>query len=314
MKRPALPALSDVGEAALAPYGRHLHDEQDLSAATRRNYTSDLRQFAAWCEHSWAEGQDEFRPFAPTAVSTPTITTYRSHLQAVVCLRPATINRHLVSLKRYFGWAVDAGLVARDPSRVVKLIPCTPQPPRYLTDREEEALMAAVSQRGSLRDRTLLVVALHTGLRTEELCGLKREHVHLGWRSGHVSIYGKRNKYREVPLNRTAREALTTYLQTLPNRSAYLFPSRKRGASSPDGGPVGERALVYIVNKYAERARVRDLSPRDLRHRFGYRMAHTVPLHRLAQLMGHDSLDTTLHYVRGTQQDLQRAVETIAWA
>jgi integrase/recombinase XerD len=43
-------------------------------------------------------------------------------------------------------------------------------------------------------------------------------------------------------------------------------------------------------------------------------MAQTVPLHRLAQLMGHDSLDTTLRYVRGTQQDLQQAVESIAWA
>jgi integrase/recombinase XerD len=67
------------------------------------------------------------------------------------------------------------------------------------------------------------------------------------------------------------------------------------------------------VSKYAEQARVRDLSPHDLRHRFGYRMAQTVPLHRLAQLMGHDSLDTTLQYVRGTPQDLQQAVETISW-
>jgi integrase/recombinase XerC len=305
--------LSDAGEAALAPYARHLHDEQDLSPATSRNYLSDLRQFAAWCEHSWAEGQDELRPFAPTAISTPTITSYRSYLQTVVALRPASINRHLVSIKRYIAWAVDAGMVARDTSRVVKLIPRTSQPPRHLTDREEEALITAVSQHGNLRDRTLLIVALHTGLRAEELCGLKREHVHLGRRSGRVTVYGKRNKYREVPLNSTARDALTTYLPTLAHESAYLFPSRKRGETDGNLGPVGERALVYIVNKYAEQARVRDLSPHDLRHRFGYRMAQTVPLHRLAQLMGHDSLDTTLRYVRGTQQDLQQAVETISW-
>src|SRR6266852_9240091 len=110
VKRPAQPSLSAAGEAALAPYLAHMHHEQDLSVASRRNYASDLRQFAAWCEHSWAEGQDELRPFAPTAISTPTITTYRSHLQTVVGLRPATINRHLVSIKRYFRWAVDTGL------------------------------------------------------------------------------------------------------------------------------------------------------------------------------------------------------------
>ena len=67
------------------------------------------------------------------------------------------------------------------------------------------------------------------------------------------------------------------------------------------------------MKRYAEQARVHDISPHDLRHRFGYRMASSVPLHRLAQLMGHDSLDTTMRYVRGTKQDLQQAVEKIAW-
>jgi integrase/recombinase XerC len=36
-------------------------------------------------------------------------------------------------------------------------------------------------------------------------------------------------------------------------------------------------------------------------------------LHRLAQIMGHDSLDTTRLYIQGTKHDLQQAVETIAW-
>jgi integrase len=56
-----------------------------------------------------------------------------------------------------------------------------------------------------------------------------------------------------------------------------------------------------------------DVSPHDLRHRFGYRMAEVVPLHRLAQIMGHDSLDTTMIYIRGTQRNLQKEVEKIAW-
>jgi integrase/recombinase XerC len=69
-----------------------------------------------------------------------------------------------------------------------------------------------------------------------------------------------------------------------------------------------------MIKKYATAARLSDVSPHDLRHRFGYRMAETVPLHRLAQLMGHDSLDTTLVYIRGTRIDLQNEVEKIAWA
>jgi len=46
------------------------------------------------------------------------------------------------------------------------------------------------------------------------------------------------------------------------------------------------------------------VSPHDLRHRFGY---------RLARIIGHDSLDTTMLYIQGTPKDLQKAMEQIAW-
>lgn len=190
----------------------------------------------------------------------------------------------------------------------MKLIPRVPAPPRHLSDKEEAALLAAVTAHGTLRDRTLLVTALHTGLRAEELCNLQRADLTIVARSGRVAVYGKRNKYREVPLNSTAREALRAWLATLPPDAACLFPSKK------GGGALTARALGYLLTKYATLARVADVSPHDLRHRFGYRMAKTVPLHRLAQIMGHDSLDTTRLYVGGTRQDLQQAVEEIAWA
>lgn len=126
-------------------------------------------------------------------------------------------------------------------------------------------------------------------------------------RSGFLEIIGKRNKYREVPLNATARKVLEEYVAILPSDTVFLFPSSKTKDA------LSERALGYIVKKYAQAAKLTDISPHDLRHRFGYRMAESVPLHRLAQLMGHDSLDTTRLYIQGTKHDLQQAVETIAW-
>lgn len=110
--------------------------------------------------------------------------------------------------------------------------------------------------------------------------------------------------------NATARAALMAYDSSLLKPSPDLTPlflSEKRHTQ------LTERGLGYLIKKYADRAHVSDVSPHDLRHRFGYRMAQAVPLHRLAQLMGHDSLDTTLIYVQGTKEDLQQAVETIAW-
>ena len=176
--------------------------------------------------------------------------------------------------------------------------------------------MAAVERYGSLRDHTLIVVALHTGLRSEELCGLGPSHVKMAKRSGRLEVWGKRGKYREVPLNATAREALAEWMTELPEETPCLFPSRKgeKNGGERELRPITDRALGYIVSKYAGLAKVEDVSPQDLRHRFGYEMAKRVPLHRLAQIMGHDSLDTTMVYVKGTPGDLQRAVEERAWA
>jgi integrase/recombinase XerC len=319
MSRTEKPTLSTAGQRELERYGRYLREEQDLAADTVRNYLSDLRGFVAFCESSWSEGEESEESFSSSAVTTPTITMYRSHLKNVAELKPASINRYLVSVKRYFSWAVDQGLVSRDPARAVKLVPRVVPPPRHLSDKEESALVAAAENYGTPRDRTLMVLALHTGLRAEELCKLKPEHVKLGKRSGHLAVYGKRGKYREVPLNVTAREALREWIDPLLGGagSPWLFPSRKgktNGSGEREPRPITVRGLGYLVKRYAEMAKVEDVSCHDLRHRFGYRMAQRTALHRLAQIMGHDSLDTTMVYVRGTQGDLQNAVEEIAWA
>jgi integrase/recombinase XerD len=321
VQRVEKPKVSPDGERELERYGRYLTEEQDLAVATVRNYLSDLKGFVAFCESSWSEGEESGEPFSPSGVTTPTITMYRSHLKNVAELKPASINRYLVSVKRYFSWAVDEGLVGRDPAKAVKLVPRVVPPPRHLTDREEAALVATAERYGSPRDRTLIVVALHTGLRAEELCKLKPSHVVLGKRSGHLKVWGKRGKHREVPLNSTAREALSEWMDESAGREGrtpeWLFPSRKgktNGAGGREPRPIGVRGLAYVVKRYADLAKVEDLSCHDLRHRFGYRMAEKVPLHRLAQIMGHDSLDTTMVYVKGTRGDMQRAVEEIAWA
>jgi integrase/recombinase XerC len=300
------PTISSPGHSCLTDYATALRAGDDLTPKTIANYLSDLRQFIGWCEQTWQEGIEASSAFTPAAVTTPTLTQYRAFLQTVRQLRPATINRSLISLKRYFQWAVQEGLMARDPARAVKLLPETPRPPRHLSDREEEALLAALDD-APLCDRTMVILLLHTGLRAQELCNLQRQHVKLGKRSGVLQIYGKRNKYREVSLNATARSALTAYLSTLPVAMSYLFPSERTG------GALTVRGLEYRFSTHVRKAGLDNVRLHDLRHRFGYRMAATVPIHRLAQIMGHDSLDTTLLYIQGTPQDLQQAVETIAW-
>ncbi len=310
VKRAKRPALSNTGEHILAQYEQRLRIEEDLTGVTIRNYLSDLRHFAAWCESIWKQGREEDIPFTPERVATPTITDYRTYLQLVLHLKPNSINRSLISLKRYFAWVLSTGQTNYDPAKVVKLVGEEVSAPRHLDNQEEQALVATVTEMGNPRDRAIIVLMLHTGLRARELCTLTRAQVRIGKRSGTISVLGKRNKQREIPLNVTARAALLAYdplLCKLSQDTTPLFLSKKKHTQ------LTERGLGYVVKKYAEKAQICDVSPHDLRHRFGYRMAAEVPLHRLAQLMGHDSLDTTMIYAQATKKDLQQDIEKIAW-
>lgn len=304
-KQPAKPALSEVGEKAWTNYEHHLRSEVDLRPTTIRNYLSDVRLFMAWYEQTAPQEKEETVSFLPGQITTPTLTHYRDYLKLHLDCKPATINRYLVSLKRYFGWALERGAIERNPAKVVKLVNQSPKSPRHLTDKEEEKLLVAAQHH--VRDYTLLLFMLHTGLRVGEVCALKREDVVLEKRKGFARLWGKRNKYREVPLNITARNSLSEYLASDKAGKHFLFESqRTHQALTP-------RAVGFLITKYAQKASILDLSPHDLRHRFGYRMAQKVPLYQLAQIMGHDSLDTTLIYIQATAQDLQRAVEEISW-
>ena len=298
--------LSEGGQQALEQYTQVLQHLEDISAVTIRNYLSDLRQFIAWCEDSWRDVQ-EGRSFIPQAVAPSLLICYRKYLQTTLGLKSSTISRTLMSLKRYFAWTRKTQLIQFDPASLIKFVLKEASPPRHLSNEEEEALVAAVNATGALWDQAIITLLLHTGLRAQELCTLTRQQIHLSKRNGTLRITEKRKKEREVPLNTTVRSTLSQYLEMLPQECQYLFPSEKTHRA------LTGRALGHLVTKYAAQAQIVDISPHDLRYRFGYRMAEVVPLHRLAQIMGHDSLDTTMLYIRGTKQDLQQDVEKITW-
>ncbi|MRC81687.1 tyrosine-type recombinase/integrase, partial [Bacillus thuringiensis] len=119
------------------------------------------------------------------------------------------INRRINSIKRYFDWAKQKGLVQTNYSKSIKFVPTEKTSPKRMSDKEEAALMNAVEKYGTLRDKAMIIFMLHTGLRSMEVCDIQTEDIVMRKRGGHVIVRsGKRNKQREVPLNSTVRFAL----------------------------------------------------------------------------------------------------------
>src|SRR5438309_1410457 len=118
---------------------------------------------------------------------------YASALKQGEDLSPVTVRNYLSDLRQFISWCEHCW-----------------------HNEEEDALVAAVNAYGTLRDRTIIILLLHTGLRAEELCTLTSKQVSIGKRTGTLRIIGKRKKERSVPLNATARSALLKYLETQP--------------------------------------------------------------------------------------------------
>src|SRR5215213_5661053 len=112
--------------------GRFLQDlqRQETSPRTRDAYRLDLLHFADWLARSVGEH------FSPEAVTPTDIREYRGHLMNVEKRQPATVNRRLATLRRFFQWAKATGLVKELPTENVKGIASSPRAPHWLEKRD----------------------------------------------------------------------------------------------------------------------------------------------------------------------------------
>ena len=269
------------------------------SAHTIKAYSQDLKAFAQWYEQTTGE------PFSPQAVDPREITEYRGYMIRVRT-KPATVNRRLVVLRRFFGWAGQNELTTENPFAVLETVRVKEQreiAPRWMDHREQLALLRAVRQGGNTRDLAIIQTLLGTGLRISELVALELADVELGERSGWLTVRaGKGGKARRVPLEAKTRQSLSAYLvERGKDDSKHFFLGQR--------GPLNQAGIDYLVKKYAYQARLEHVTCHTLRHTFAKNLVDAgVPLDQVATLLGHESLDTTRIYTKPSALDLELAV------
>jgi integrase/recombinase XerD len=286
----------------LQRFAGHLAGE-GKSAHTLRAYTRDLRLFAEWFQIT------NGKPLTPEAITPIDVRQYRAHLLTVQGRKPATVNRKLASLSAFCAWARGEGLIAANPVEGVQQVGEVRPAPKWLDKNGQYALLRAVQERGRARDVALVTLMLHTGLRVSEVAALRASDVKISARKGTLTVRGgKGGKYRTVPLNTDARKALEVYLE---ERSGIkdgdcLFLGQR-------GEALGAPGIYHLIGRYAYDARLEEVTPHTLRHTFGKNLVDAgVSLDRVAQLLGHESVDTTRIYTTPSEQDLQRDVEKVS--
>src|SRR5215207_4023310 len=274
---------------------------EGASEKTISSYKSDLSLFISWFEQSVDE------TFSPHAVTASDVRDYKSHLLTVQHCKPATINRKLAALKRFFGWAEGKKMIEDSPAEAVKGVASSPRAPQSLEKREIEKLLRAVERYGKKRDLAVVSILRHTGVRVSELCNLTLSDIQISERKGSIIVRsGKGGRYRDLPLNLDARKSIADYLEVRPAiRSDYLFVNQRRQRLTPKG-------VQNLISKYARLAGLEDVTPHTLRHSFG---KHTLDaganLVAVSALLGHQRLETTAIYTTPSQRDLEKVVEKL---
>ncbi|RJX20622.1 MAG: integrase [Ammonifex sp.] len=271
---------------------------RDLADATLRNYLGCLRVFATWWEKTAGE------VFDPGAVTVLDVAGFKNRLLGEN-RKPATVNLYLDALSSFFSWAASEGLCPSDPTEGVKRVPEQRRAPRWLLRKELGALIRTFQKYGAVKDRALLALLLHAGLRVSEVASLRAESVVIRERSGFVKVWGKGSKYREVPLNATARRMIAEWLEQHPG-GEWLFPGK-------GGGHITSRAVQKRLKELGRLAGV-EACAHKLRHCFCYLLLQSgVSLDKVAILAGHNSLNTTKIYTTPSLSDLEQAVEKLSW-
>jgi site-specific recombinase XerD len=222
-------------------------------------YAHDLGGFALWFTQTTGEA------FDPQAIGPRDITEYRSYL-LTRGKKPATVNRRLVALQRFYKWAQRQGHTTNSPFEALEGVRIKQQQgiaPKWLDEHQQMALLRAVRRSKNVRDLAMIEMMIKTGLRVSELVDLMLGDVELAERAGKVIVReGKGGKYREVPLSKEVRVVLSGYLQVREeDGSQRLFLGQR--------GPVNVPGVQYLVAKYAYQARLQDVTPHILRHTFG---------------------------------------------
>ena len=283
---------------------RHIEAFLEMLAAERGAARNTLTAYAAdLADFSRFAGQ---RGCAPARAGAEVVQAYMAGLQSAG-LSARTAARRLSALRQFHRFLLQEGVRTDDPTALLDTPKLPRALPKYLTELEVDALLAAACShpgRPGAVARAALEILYATGMRVSELLSLPCTA--LTGDAALLLIRGKGGKERMVPLSDAARDAAAALAGITGRDSRYLFPGRDpRRAMTRQGFFLLLKQIALEAG--LDPARV---SPHVLRHSFAsHLLARGADLRSLQLLLGHSDIATTQIYTHVLAERLQRLVE-----
>ena len=214
-------------------------------------------------------------------------------------LAPASIARHIVSLKVFFRYLQLEGVMRDNLAELLGSQKLWERVPKVLSVEQIDRLFRSPGRADPCwrRDRALLELLYATGCRASELSNLRLLDTHLD--DGFCICRGKGDKERLVPLNIRAIEAVRAYLEhERPKLAARSGSTVDWVLLSYRGRRLRRERIWELLKRYARRVGApEEVSPHTLRHSFAtHLLAGGADLRQVQEMLGHASIATTQVY------------------
>ncbi len=290
-------------------YSRH---EKGQSEKTQTTYASLLGRFVNWAEEqklvSWEHvSLRHLQDFLLGEQQRPLenrITSLESRLSS------ESVYLQISALRAFYRFCEQEGKLQGNPAELLSLPKRWKRLPKALSMAEIDALLTpdVLATPQGLCDQALLETAYASGLRLSELRTLRLEQLHLD--SGFMTVIGKGNKERVVPVGRQAILALDRYLKegrpqlVRAKSTAAVFLTRR-------GTPFASVTLWLRMKQRAKRSGIgKNFTPHMLRHSFATHLLEGgADLRVIQELLGHSSISTTEVYTHVAGKRLKEVHE-----
>jgi integrase/recombinase XerC len=270
------------GQQAFLDY---LHHERGLSPRTREAYRRDLERFASELERLDIDdpkraGEHVLRGF-----------TARLHRQG---LGARSIQRVLSAIRGFYRWLIREGRAETNPAASVRAPKAAKKLPQTLdTDTVSRLLDFKADTPLAIRDKAIMELFYSSGLRLSELAGLRWDQFDPS--SGLVTVTGKGNKTRMVPVGSFAAKALAEWRGVRGNFAGYEEPAI---FVSQRGKPISVRTIQSRIRYWARKQGLpQQVHPHLLRHSFASHLLESSgDLRAVQELLGHADISTTQVY------------------
>lgn len=271
----------------------YLISDKGCSRRTIENYRTDLLHFASFADRldaslTWDTlDADVVRGWVASRLDSG--------------IKPQTVRCGMSSLRSFFRYLLLMKLVDNDPTRKVRNPKAGKTLPVFIKASEMDRLLDGdffTPDFIGLRDRYMMLLFYSTGVRLAELLGLRDADFDL--RAGELTVLGKRNKQRIIPMTSELVRETARYIHAKQNHFGIFAPGP---LIVNENGQAIERAAVYrLVRHYLSLVTTqRKRSPHVLRHTFATVMLNNgADLEAVKELLGHDSLATTEVYTHTT--------------